>query len=260
MPVGRRASCRRRARPRRGTLRRRRSRAGSRITSSPVEARDLDRAAALEAQLEVAHDVAGERERLRRADGALGAAAVGRREDLLGRHVRARARRPLDVRPSAEHPARLGQQADRQVGAGPAVAERVEARARSSASRPRGQPLDVLAPGGDRVGLVEPDRCRDRLPQPLDVRLAEDRPRPALVRERRRSSSCDGARSALAIARPTSRIRARRRASPSRSAKQLGLRVAGDRDQRAAVVARARQLLTSQGGESSRAPRPGRAR
>ena len=35
----------------------------------------------------------------------------------------------------------------------------------------------------DRIGLVEPDGSADRSPQPLDVGLAEDRLRPALVRE-----------------------------------------------------------------------------
>ena len=42
--------------------------------------------------------------------------------------------------------------------------------------------LDVLVPGCDRVGLVEPNRALDVLPETLDVGLAEDRLRPALVR------------------------------------------------------------------------------
>ncbi len=41
----------------------------------------------------------------------------------------------------------------------------------------------MLAPRGDGIGLVEADGERDRLPEPLDVGLAEDPLGPALVRE-----------------------------------------------------------------------------
>ena len=92
----------------------------------PELASTVDDAAALEAQLEIADDRAAEGERHRRAHGALGAAAVGGREDLLGRHV--------DDVATAVHgllgrraPACARSQADRQVGAGPAEAQRVEA-------------------------------------------------------------------------------------------------------------------------------------
>ena len=40
----------------------------------------------------------------------------------------------------------------------------------------------MLAPGGHRIGLVQPDRVLDRLPEPLDVRLAENGLGPGLGR------------------------------------------------------------------------------
>ena len=40
----------------------------------------------------------------------------------------------------------------------------------------------MLAPGGDRIGGIEPRRRADRLPEPLEVGLAEDAGRPADVR------------------------------------------------------------------------------
>src|SRR4029079_12908357 len=43
------------------------------------------------------------------------------------------------------------------------------------------EPLDVLAPGLHRVRLVEAGGGGDRVPQPLDVGLAEHGPRPPLV-------------------------------------------------------------------------------
>ena len=67
---------------------------------------------------------------------------------------------------------------------GPAVAERVEA-ALGERARAGLEPVHVRAPGGDRVGLVEPDGRRDRVPEPLDVGLAEDDLGPARRREGR---------------------------------------------------------------------------
>ena len=40
----------------------------------------------------------------------------------------------------------------------------------------------MLAPGGDRIGSIEPRGRADRLPEPLEVGLAEDARRPADVR------------------------------------------------------------------------------
>ena len=85
----------------------------------------VDDAAGLEAKLEVAHDGAGERERHRRADGPFGPAAVGAREDLLGRHVRDEAA-PSTVSPTPLIQASPGS-GRREVGARSAEAEAVEA-------------------------------------------------------------------------------------------------------------------------------------
>ena len=75
---------------------------------------------------------------------------------------------------------RLGQ-AHHQVGAGPPEADRAEA-ALVERARARAEACDVLLPGRHRVGLVEARRRDDRLPEPLDVGLAEDRPSPPFVR------------------------------------------------------------------------------
>ena len=72
-------------------------------------------------------------------------------------------------------------QADEEIGAGAAVAEGVEP-ALVQHGRALLQARHVLAPRRDGIGLVEADGSRHRLPQALDVRLAEDGARPALVR------------------------------------------------------------------------------
>jgi hypothetical protein len=156
---------------------------GAHLLAHDVHARarpHLDRPAALEAHLEVADDVARERQRLGRADGSLGAAAVGCREDLLRRHV--------DHVPAAVHgllergaPGRARRQADGQIGAGAAEANAVEPAVVQQC--PALDELgDVPPPRVDGVGLVEAGRRDHCVPEPLHVRLAEDRRRPALVR------------------------------------------------------------------------------
>ena len=55
-------------------------------------------------------------------------------------------------------PARLRVQADRQIGAVAVEPDRVEA-ALVQLAAARLEPLDVLLPGGDGVGLVEADAC-----------------------------------------------------------------------------------------------------
>ena len=141
----------------------------------------LDDLARLEAQLEAADDRAAERERERRAHGALGAPPVGRREDLLGRHVD-EVRDAVDRLLGAGEPAvRLASSPTGRSVPGPR--KRIASNRRSSSERGAlAQALDVLLPGGDRIGLVEPRRGDDRVPEPLDVRLAEDGLRPAFVR------------------------------------------------------------------------------
>ena len=140
----------------------------------------LHAAAALEPHLEIAHDVARERERLRRADSALGAAPIGARENLLGRHVDD-VPAPVDGLLERRAPGRARDQPDGEVGAGPAEADRVE-RALVEQRRALDELVDVRAPGLDRIGLVEPRRRGDGVPEPLHVRLAENGLRPALVR------------------------------------------------------------------------------
>ena len=71
--------------------------------------------------------------------------------------------------------------AHHQVGAGPPEADRAEA-ALVERARALAEACDVLLPGRYRVGLVQARRRDDRLPEPLDVGLAEDRPGPPLVR------------------------------------------------------------------------------
>ena len=88
---------------------------------------------------------------------------------------------PHTVSVAAARPARALEQADGEVRAGAAEPDRVEA-ALVERRGPRGEAGGVLRPGGDRVGLVEAHRAGDRVPEPLDVGLAEDRARPALGR------------------------------------------------------------------------------
>ena len=136
-----------------------------------------------ELELEALHDRARpEHERPGRPHGPLRPATVGGREDLLGGHVGHEAPPPLRHRLAAA-PHRLRQEPDEQVGAGAAVAERVEPPFVERLAPPL-QTLDVLFPRGDRIGLVEPDRIADQPPQSEQVRLAEHPPRPGLGRVR----------------------------------------------------------------------------
>src|SRR5262249_58930955 len=97
-----------------------------------------------------------EHDRPRRAHRPLRPPAIGGREHLLRGHVRDVATSPGRGRLAPE-PDRLREEADEQIGAGPAVAERVEAPP-VDLLPPRLEPGDVLLPGGDRIALVPPDR------------------------------------------------------------------------------------------------------
>ena len=138
---------------------------------------DVDRVASLEAQLEIANDRAEHRQRARRPDDALRTPPVRRGVHLLGRHVR---HAPLAPGRLVERrlPHAAVEQADRQIGTRTAEVDGVEV-PRGQRRRPHLQPRDVVAPGRHRAGLVQADGGGDRLPQPLDVGLAEHRPRPA---------------------------------------------------------------------------------
>src|SRR6185312_4174857 len=74
-------------------------------------------------------------------------------------------------------------QPDRQVGAGTAEPNSVEA-ALVQLGRAAHQRRDVLLPGRNGVGLVQANRGPDRVPEALEVRLAEHLPRPGRGRER----------------------------------------------------------------------------
>ena len=141
---------------------------------------DTDGSAVLERQLQIADDLARERERQRLTDRPLGAARVGRREDLLGRHVRD-VGDPARGRRGARLPADVGKQSHRQVRARPAIAERVGLEL-VQLRRPRLEPSEVLVPGGCGVWLVEAHAERNGFPQALDVRLSEHLARPLLPR------------------------------------------------------------------------------
>ena len=117
---------------------------------------------------------------VRRRSGLVKTSSVG-----MFDHVAAAVDRLLERRA----PGGAGDQADGEVGARAAEAEAVEARARSGASARSTELVDVRAPGLDRVGLVQPGRRRDRVPEPLDVGLAEDRSSPSPRSGRRRSTS-----------------------------------------------------------------------
>ena len=192
----------------------------------------VDRAAALESHLEAAHDVALHLERIGRPDDAVGALRVRGREHLFGGHVRDVVD-PVRV-VECGLPRGRGVQPDREVGAGPAVAERVEPPLVERRRAPL-QVRDVLTPRRDRVGLVETHRRRDGLPQALDIGLPEHGLRPALVR------SGDDRPVAVAVGQPQARLRdlAHARARDARPVEvrvELRLGVAGDPHVRAALL------------------------
>ena len=72
-----------------------------------------------------------------------------------------------------------------------------------SAACPRVEPVEVLAPRGHGIGLVEPEAERDELPETLDVGLAQHLAGPPLVR-RADAAPVDGV---LAVKPPEDRDR-----------------------------------------------------
>ena len=140
---------------------------------------------AVEADDEVAHDgPVDQHERLRRGHRALRALGIGRGEDLLGREV-GHVLDPVDGLEARGAPARGGQQADRQVGPGTLVVQRVEAAVRD----PLGgadEHVGARPPGRDRVLLVEPQHVQQLLFEPFEpltlVEVAEDEVGPDLRR------------------------------------------------------------------------------
>src|SRR3954454_3337229 len=141
---------------------------------------DLDDPPVLEGELETPDELPAEAEGHARTKGPFGPARVRRREDLLGRHVRD----VVDARSGAKTgaaPARARKEADREVRPRDSVPEGVGP-TRGEGCGSSVEPIEVLAPGGDRIGLFEPEAERDELPQALDVRFSEDLARPTLRR------------------------------------------------------------------------------
>ena len=184
---------RRRARPRRAARRPRRGDDRAQDVLGGVRV-DLDGAAALEADAQVAHDRAGDQhERLGRGHVAVGALRIRGREDLLGREV-GHVLDSVDGLEAGGLPGRAGQQPDRQVRARTLVVQGVETASVSSAAAD--ERVGSLAPGGDRVVLVEPQHVDDLLAQPVErllagqVRGARARPTRAWGRAGSSSWSC----------------------------------------------------------------------
>src|SRR4051812_6563526 len=141
---------------------------------------DSDDPPVLECELELTDQLPGEAEWHARAQCPLGAPRIRCGEDLLGRHVRD----VLDATGGVEAgaaPARARQQADGEVGSRAAVPERVGP-ALGEGCGAGVEAIEVLAPGGDGVRLVEPEAEGNELPQLLDVWLVQHLARPAFVR------------------------------------------------------------------------------
>ena len=135
----------------------------------------------LEAQLEPPDDAAVERQRPRRPDDALGAAAVRRREDLFGRHV-GDVGEAVEALRLGSGPAGLGQQPDRQVGAAAVEVQRVEPASRSARGARRSSRATCSRQAATGSSSSSRMQVSTAVPEPLDVRLAEHLARPALVR------------------------------------------------------------------------------
>ena len=187
------ATCRRRARPRRGTGPLVGRRARRSITSAPSSACTSTMRPASKRTSSPLHDLAVQCERPRRAHDALGAAAVGRGEHLLGRHVRHVGDAGGGLRLAAL-PARLGQEPDRQVGAGAAEPQRSTrmsfsgSRARAERARRASRHAATGSSSSSRTQNSTSSHSR------VDVRLAEHLRRPSRRSVRRRRPSCSAAR------------------------------------------------------------------
>ncbi len=138
--------------------------------------------ATLEPQLEPLDALAdaGHDEGIGRSHHTFCPAPVRRREHLLRGDVRQVLDPGLRLERRA-HPARAAEQADDEVGARPAEADRVELRSVERVCA-RLEHRGVRAPGLDGILLVEAHRRGNGLPEPLHVRLAEDGLGPAGVR------------------------------------------------------------------------------
>ena len=200
----------------------------------------LDGAAALEAHLEAAHDRALDLQRIGGADGALDAAGVRGREDLLGRHVRD----VLDAARLVERrlPAGVRMEADRQVGA----------RARGSGARRSARSLSAAARRPSfamcsrHAATGSGSSSRTAVATASQSRSTSGSPKTASAQPSFGNATIDQLqRPSLSrrLASATSRMRARADAAAVEVGEELGLRVAGDREQRAALLAEVVQAL-----------------
>ena len=172
--------------------RRRSSRASCvRITSAPSPSAFTSTILpALEAELEPLDAGAdpGHDQRVGRADDTLGAPPVGRREDLLGRQVRDVGDPRSPSRTSRTPTAR--RRAARRRDPFPGPRNRIASkRAALSASARACSVSACRRHAATGIVLVETHRRRDRVPEPLDVRLAEHHLGPARRSGRGRSPS-----------------------------------------------------------------------
>ena len=130
-----------------------------------------------------------EYERLRGVNVPVGASGIRGRVNLLGREVR-EVNDPVHGLVTRGVKRRAREQPDRQVGTRPLEVERVEVPI-VQPSRRSAQCLCALAPGGDRIGRVEPADVRDLFPQPVErllgrqLRIDEPRPRLGGARDHR---------------------------------------------------------------------------
>src|SRR6266516_5126288 len=126
----------------------------------------LDDATLLEPEREPFDDETGAgRERARRSHDPLGSRRIGGGVNLLSREVGAEAA-SVDGLGVAADPVGDLEEADREIGAGAAEAERVEAAPVQRRGAPV-QAVEMRPPSGNRVGLVQTDRLPQRLAEPL---------------------------------------------------------------------------------------------
>ena len=178
---------------------------------------DLDRAAALERDAEAPDQVPWSCERVgratvpstRRASGVVKTSSVGMFATKSMPSRRGREPRLPDRRRGG------ARRSDPCRGRGSGARRTCARSARSARCAEAGE---VLLPRGDRVGLVEPDGGRDRVPEPVDVGLAEHARRPALARVRDDRPVAAARRSASGPVSASSRIRVR----PSARAVEAG--------------------------------------
>ena len=143
---------------------------------------DVGDAPCAERDLQAFDHQAADDHRFGQADHAVGAAPVGAREDLLSRNIR-HVRDAIRVAQRAAGPSSVRHQPDRQIRIRAVVAHlgQVQSVQRAGSG---GQFRGALPPAGDRIGLVEAHRRRDRFPEAFQIWFAEDLLRPPRIGRR----------------------------------------------------------------------------